>query len=518
MHTVEDLGLLKMDMLGLKNLTIIENTIRLIKDIQNVELRIDTIPLDDPNTFAMLQAGDTTGVFQLESSGMRRYLKDLRPNELEDIIAMVALYRPGPMELIPQYIARKFGREPVVYLHPMLEPILKNTYGIGVYQEQMMRIARDLAGFSLAQADTLRKAIGKKIKNLLDQQQEKLIAGMIKNGIDKKTARAIWELFPPFARYGFNRSHAVCYAYIAYQTAYLRAHFPIEFMASLLNADANDIDRISFLIGEAKRKHIAILPPDVNQSYRDFAPEGNNVRFGLGAVKNVGSNIVDAIVAERQKGGAYTTFEDFLTRVFHKDLNKKSLESLIKAGAFDSLGVERKMLLVNIDKIVLFAQEMRRAIASQQHNLFGGATAHTSLSLSPSQPATREEKLFWEKELLGFYMSDHPLKKYAAVFKQKQVSPLADIIARRAKGDIGGSLRAGGVVTSVKKIITKNNKPIVFAKLEDVSDTMEVVVFSETLERKPELWQEKNILIVQGKLSERDNEPKIIVDQAIKLN
>ncbi len=518
MHTVEDLGLLKMDMLGLKNLTIIENTIRLIKDTQNVDLRIDAIPLDDPNTFSILQAGDTTGVFQLESSGMRRYLKDLKPNELEDIIAMVALYRPGPMELIPQYIARKFGREPVTYLHPMLEPILKNTYGIGVYQEQMMRIARDLAGFSLAQADTLRKAIGKKIKELLDQQQEKLITGMLNNGIDKKTARAIWELFPPFARYGFNRSHAVCYAYIAYQTAYLRAHFPVEFMASLLNADASDIDRISFLIGEAKRMHIAILSPDVNQSYAAFSPEGNNVRFGLGAIKNVGSNIVEAIVAERQKGGAYTTFEDFLTRVFHKDLNKKSLESLIKAGAFDSLATERKVLLTNIDKIVTFAQEMRRTIASQQHNLFGGATAHTSLALAPSSPSTREETLFWEKELLGFYMSDHPLKKYAAIFKQKQVSPLSDIIARRTKGGIGGSLRAGGVITSVKKIITKNNKPIVFAKLEDLSDTMEVVVFSETLERKPELWQEKNILIVQGKLSERDNEPKLIVDQAIKLN
>jgi len=286
----------------------------------------------------------------------------------------------------------------------------------------------------------------------------------------------------------------------------------------LLNADANDIDRISFLVGEAKRAKIMVLTPDINQSFAQFMPEGTNIRFGLSAIKNVGSNIVDAIIEERQKQGPYKTFEDFLTRVFHKDLNKKSLESLIKGGAFDSLAMERKMLLSNIDGIIAFSQGMKKNAASQQSNLFGSATAHTKLALEHTDPATREEKLFWEKELLGFYMSDHPLKKYAKIFEQKQVLSLADVIQKKVRAGIGGSIRAGGVIASIKKIITKNNKPIIFAKLEDVSDTMEVVVFSETLERKPDVWQENNVVIVQGKLSERDNEPKIIVDQVIKLN
>jgi DNA polymerase-3 subunit alpha len=244
MHSVEALGLLKMDFLGLKNLTIIERTIKLVKEIKNVDIDIDTIPLDDTDAFALIQKGDTTGIFQFESSGMRTYLRKLKPRELEDLIAMVALYRPGPIELIPQYITQRASKKPIPYLHPRLEPILKNTYGIGIYQEQMMRIARDLAGYTLAEADTLRKAIGKKIKHLLDEQQEKLVEGMIKNGIDEKSAHAIWELFPPFARYGFNRSHAACYALIAYQTAYLKARFPVEFTTSLLNVSGTDTERI----------------------------------------------------------------------------------------------------------------------------------------------------------------------------------------------------------------------------------------------------------------------------------
>lgn len=518
MHSIEDLGLLKMDLLGLKNLTIIENSIRLIKDFQDVDIDISKLPLDDEVTYKLLRAGDTTGVFQLESSGMRRYLKELRPTELEDITAMVALYRPGPMELIPQYVARKQGKEEVTYLHEKLKPVLEKTYGIGIYQEQMMRIARDLAGFTLAEADTLRKAIGKKIKELLDQQEEKLISGMMKNGIEKNAAKKIWELFPPFARYGFNRSHAVCYATIAYQTAYLKAHFPVEFVTSLFNSDINDIDRISFLIPETKKMGMMVLPPDVNQSFQTFSPEGNNIRFGLTAIKNVGASVVEVIINERQTNGSFKNFEDFILRITHKDLNKKSLESMTKAGVFDGLAINRKTILDNMDKILVFSQQAKKQTSSSQNNLFGGTTSGCRLKLNDSAPATSDEKLFWEKELLGFYMSDHPLRKYEKLLADKKVTPIKKFIKNEDSISPNGVFRIAGVITAVKKIISKNNKPIAFAKIEDISDTLEVVVFSETLQRNPEIWQEKNIVIVQGKLSLRDNEPKMIADQVVKLN
>lgn len=332
MRSVEDLGLLKIDLLGLKNLTIIEETVRLIKELRGEDLTISELPLDDKKTFELLQAADTTGVFQFESSGMRRYMKDIVPTELEDLVALVALFRPGPMELIPSYIKRKHGKEKITYLHPKLEPILKTTYGIGVYQEQMMRIATDLAGYTLPEADTLRKAIGKKIKSLLDEQEEKLMSGLVKNGIDKRTAKAIWGLFPPFARYGFNKSHAVCYALIGYRTAYLKAHYPEEFMAALLNAEVSDIDRIAFLVAEAKQRGIEILQPDINKSFVNFTPEGDKIRFGLLAIKNVGEAITRGIIEERLRRGPFASFVDFLSRVQHKDLNKKSLESLISRG------------------------------------------------------------------------------------------------------------------------------------------------------------------------------------------
>jgi DNA polymerase-3 subunit alpha len=431
---------------------------------------------------------------------------------------MVALYRPGPMELIPQYILRKHKKEPVTYLHPKLEPILKNTYGIGIYQEQMMQIAKDLAGFTLAEADTLRKAIGKKIKELLDEQQEKLISGMIKNGIDLKTANLIWEMFPPFARYGFNRSHAACYAMIAYQTAYLKAHFPIELMTALLNNDSGDVERVAFLVSESKKMGIQVLRPDINQSYSKFAPEGNHIRFGLLAIKNVGSNIVDAIILERQKNGPFTSFVDFLSRVTHKDLNKKSLESLAKAGVFDSLGIERNSIIDNLDKILSFIQQAKKQTNTLQNGLFGKSNAHLSLSLPLTKPTKEEDKLRWEKELLGFYMSDHPLKKYQKFFEQKKISPIKNVLNRTARSTLSGSYRIAGIITAVKKVITKNKKPIVFAKIEDLSDTLEVVVFWDVLAKKPDIWENQNIVVIQGKLSEKENEPKIIVEEAVKIN
>ncbi len=518
MHTVEDLGLLKIDLLGLKNLTILEHALRMIRQIHNKDIHLEDLPMDDDATFDTLRRGDTTGVFQLESSGMRRYLKELKPTELEDIIAMVSLYRPGPMELIPSYVARKHGKEQVTYLHPKLEPILGNTYGIGVYQEQMMRIARDLAGFSLADADILRKAIGKKIKTLLDKQKMKLIDGMKKNDIDESIAKQIWELFPPFARYGFNRSHAVCYAYIAYQTAYLKTHYPLEFTTALFNADMNDIDRISFLVSESKKMGIITLPPDINKGFSTFVPEEGNVRFGLSAIKHVGTNIVSAIVQERERGGAFADLKDFLSRVTDKGLNKKSLESLIKAGAFDSMGYERNQLLSNLDTIISFSKQLKK-VSDSQTNLFGSHTAHVNLVLPDAEPADKDQKLFWEKELLGFYFSDHPLKKYTKLFEQKGVIPIVSILTKtNLPSSITGTYRVAGVISEIRKIMTKNNQPMAFAKLEDLGDTIEIVVFPGVLEQKTEAWEKNNVVIIQGRLSERDNEPKLICQEVVKLN
>ncbi len=510
MHSIEDLGLLKIDFLGLKNLTIIEDAIRLVRECRGEKINIAEIPLDDKKTFTLLQHADNTGVFQFESSGMRRYMKDLVPSELEDLIALVALYRPGPMELIPSFIRRKHGQEKINYLHPRLEHILKNTYGIGVYQEQMMQIARDLAGYTLAEADTLRKAIGKKIKSLLDEQREKIISGMTKNGIDARTANEIWELFPPFARYGFNRSHAACYALIGYQTAYLKAHFPVEFMTALLNADAGDIERTAFLISEAKKEGFLVLPPDINKSSVVFQPEDKNIRFGLLAVKNVGGNIVAAIIEERHKNGPFRNLEDLLMRVQHKDLNKKSLESLIKCGALDSLEIERAETLANIEEILTFASRTRKSREISQVNLFGSAAAVGTLRLKPAVAATKQELLAWEKELLGLYVSDHPLNQFAEKIKNERTSSIQQLINPPAGG--GKSeyrTRVAGIISQIKKTMTKLGQPMLFAKVEDFSDAMEVIVFSDMLAKNAAVWQENNPVLINGRLSWRNDEPKL---------
>jgi DNA polymerase-3 subunit alpha len=513
MHAVEDLGLLKIDLLGLKNLTIIEDTVRLIRELHGTDLDIHHIPLNDPKTFELLRAGNTTGVFQFESSGMRRYMKEIKPNELEDLIALVALFRPGPMELIPSYIKRKHGEEKVTYLHPKLEPILENTYGIGVYQEQMMRIATDLAGYTLPEADTLRKAIGKKIKELLDEQKEKLTKGMISRGIDQKTAKAIWELFPPFARYGFNKSHAACYAMIGYRTAYLKAHYPEEFMAALLNADSGDVERISFLITEAKQNGIHILPPDINTSFATFTPEGPRIRFGLGAVKNVGDAITQAMIEERVQRGPFKDFGDFLSRVQHKDLNKKSLESLAKAGVFDSLGTERNRILANIDAVLHFAQAGRKGNQNTA-SLFGASLPAATLKLPDAPAASPAERLGWEKELLGFYLSDHPLNAHKERLAKAGVRPITDILPMPD----GRIVRIAGCVAQVKRIVAKDGKPMIFATVEDFSpQPMEVIVFNSTLEKTNDCWMENATVLIEGKVSKRDGETKLVCERARKL-
>ncbi len=528
MHSVEDLGLLKMDLLGLRNLTVIEETVRLVKETRGEEIKISELPLNDKKTFELLRVANTTGVFQFESSGMKRYMKEIEPTNIEDLIALVALFRPGPMELIPSFINRKRGREKITYLHSLLEPILKNTYGIGVYQEQMMQIARDLAGYTLAEADTLRKAIGKKIKSLLNEQKEKLISGMQKKGIPQKTAQAIWELFPPFARYGFNKSHAACYALIGYRTAYLKAHYPEEFMAGLLNSELSDIDRISVLIEEAKQSGVEILPPDINKSFVNFTPEGPpdtkvmagkpKIRFGLVAVKNVGEEITKVIIEERVRGGPFKNFENFLSRVQHKDLNKKSLESLVKGGAFDSLGIERNQALQGMDDVLKFANAFRKGAAllnGRGVSLFGASESHAILKLKPVRPATNEEKLAWEKELLGFYLSEHPIKAYEKKINGYQAKTIAEV-RKMTNGKL--MVRTAGLVSQVKKILTKTGQPMLFAKIEDLSSQpIEVVVFNSAFEKTSAVWQTNNVVLIEGRINWRDNEPKIICERAAKL-
>lgn len=513
MHAIEDLGLLKMDFLGLKNLTIIEDTLSRIYVVQNKKIDIENLAMDDKNVFKLLQEGKTSGVFQLEGGGMTRYLVELKPTEFEDIVAMVSLFRPGPMELIPEYIARKYKKKPVEYLHPKMEPILKNTYGIMIYQEQLMQIAQQLAGFTLSEADVLRKAVGKKIKSLLMEQKEKFIAGMIKNNISKKIAEKIWEWILPFASYGFNRSHAAAYATIAYQTAYLKTYFPVEFMAALLTSERNDIERIGFLMNECKKMKIEVLAPDINESFAFFGvvPQKSQIRFGLSAVKNVGLNIVEIIVEERKKNGPYKSIDDFISRIQSRDLNKKSFESLVKAGAFDKMA-ERNQLLQSMEILLEHNRESQKAKSNGQKGLFDnpGSSAGFSngVTLMKVDPATSSEKLTWEKELLGLFVTAHPLDEYKKFFENK-VSPI-----NRLKHAISGQkVRVGGVIASVKKIITKTGKPMLFMNLEDLTDRIEVIVFPSVIGRNPTAFQENKIVFVVGKVEHRNDSPQIICDE-----
>ena len=526
MHSIEDLGLLKVDLLGLKNLTIIEDTLSRIYVVQNKKIDIENIPLDDKVTYKLLQRGDCIGVFQLESEGMRRYLKQLKPTELEDIIAMVALYRPGPMQFIPDYIAGKHKKKKIEYLHPKLEPILESTYGVGIYQEQLMQIARELAGFSLSEADTLRKAIGKKIKSLLDAQKEKFISGCEKNGVKKEISQKIWEWVLPFARYGFNRSHSCAYALIAYQTAFLKAHFPVEFMASLLTSEKADVERIGFLIEECKRMGIEVLPPDINESLKNFTviPGKNQIRFGLLAIKNVGENIVESIVREREERGSFQSIEDFISRINSQVLNKKSLESLIKAGVFDKLA-ERNQLLMSLETFLEFNRENHRTKITGQKGLFDGIKLNNKIQLPKAKPATKSEKIFWEKELLGLFVSSNPLEDFRKILEKKAVKiseltvNLTDRKGRQFfwRRNLQNQVRIGGIISKIKKIITKNGKPMLFMDLEDLSNKIEVIVFPGVIERNPSAFQENKIVFISGKVDVKDGVPKLICEEVEEI-
>ena len=512
---VEKIGLLKMDFLGLKNLTIIQNTLRIAKKTKGMDINIDDIPLDDEATYKLLQKGETTGVFQFESSGMKRYLKLLKPTILEDIIAMVALYRPGPMDWIPDFISRKHGKKQIKYLHPKLEPILNKTYGVAVYQEQIMQIARDLAGFSLGEADVLRKAIGKKIFTLIQEQKQKFISGCIDQGIPGSIGEKVFEYIEPFAGYGFNRSHAACYALIGYQTAYLKARFPAEFMAALLTSDQDVIDRVAIEISECRDMGIEVLAPHINESFEEFAvlvdPETKQerIRFGLNAIKNVGHNIAHEIVEERKRNGNFANLTNFIERVNNKDLNKKSVEALAKVGALEGFG-ERNQIIFSIENILAHSKNFQNGKNSNQTSLFGiEEMSLPEIKLLETEPASKKQRLNWEKELLGLYISDHPTREYKDYF-QKMAVPIKDISAET----VGQNVNIGGVITTIKKIYLKNQKTMLFATVEDLDGRIEILVFQKVLEATGSVWEEEKIILASGKISDKDGTFKLLCDTA----
>lgn len=521
MGPIEDLGLLKIDFLGLSNLTIIKNTIRIIKKVDGAVIDLDNLPLDDGKTYELLQQGATTGVFQLESAGMKRYLKELRPTVFDDIIAMVALYRPGPMQWIEDFIARKHGRRQIEYMHPLMKSALENTYGIIVYQEQVMQISKDLSGFSGSQADTLRKGIGKKIPEVLAKMKKEFINGAVKHsGADRRQMEKFWTQLEDFAAYAFNKSHAACYGLIAYQTAYLKANYPSAFMAALMTSDHGNTDRLAIEIAECRNMGLEVLPPDVNESFHEFAvvPGANQIRFGLDAIKNVGSGAVEEIISARERlGGKFETIEDFCRSVNCHIVNRKALESLIKAGALDRFG-ERGRLHNNLDNIVSLASRMQKEALSGQVGLFGDH--ETGGSLMPQlvwddtlPPVDIGEQLKWERELLGIYLSNHPLEGYRSLIDETAI-PIAEITPEVE----GVALEIGGLITGLRQITTKNGSKMAFAQIADFTGETEVVIFPKVYDQTSSIWQKDSVVMVKGKLNGRGNngsqELKFIADEA----
>lgn len=509
---LDALGLLKMDFLGLKNLTILQTALKIIERTKGVKINLQEIPVDDKKTFALLSRGETTGVFQLESSGMRRYLKELRPKEFEDIIAMVSLYRPGPMEWIPDYISGSHGKKEVKYIHPSLEPILKKTYGIAIYQEQILQIAQAFSGFSLGEADLLRRAIGKKIIAELEAQRDKFINGAIEKGHSKKLAIDIFEnVIEPFAGYGFNKSHAACYAMIAYQTAYLKARYPTEFMAALMSADAQNADRIVIEIGECENIGIKVLPPDVNESLANFTfVEDGKIRFGLSAIKGMGRGTVDMIIEARtSEDRPFDTLEDFARRVPPKVVNKKTVEALAFSGAVDGFG-DRKQIGYSYESISSFAKTASGGVNPMQAGLFDTMeeVKLDHLELADVSPATDGEKLKWEKELLGLYVSSHPLAGTQKYFSQKTI-PLNKL----SKMSVGNSIKVGGILTSIRKIQTKKGDMMAIVFIEDTFGKTELVIFPKTYRKFSEDLEEDRIVLVEGKLERRNGEMQVVVEK-----
>ncbi len=527
MGPIEDIGLLKMDFLGLSNLTVIQNTLRIINRVYGDNISIDNLPLDDKKTYELFQRGDTTGVFQLESAGMKRYLKKLKPTVFDDLIAMNALYRPGPMQWIEDFIERKHGKSNIKYLHAVMKNALENTYGIMVYQEQVMQIAKDMCGFTGGQADTLRKAIGKKKRDVMAKMKQEFIDGAIKtSGVRSEIVEKLWTELEKFADYAFPKAHASCYALIAYQTAYLKSHYPAAFMAALMTSDYDDTDRLAIEIAECRSMGIDVLAPDVSESFTEFAVmKGENgkdrIRFGMNAVKNVGTGAVQEILRARKIDGSFLNLEDFLGKISPKAVNRKALESLIKSGALDAFG-DRSVLVNNVDTLLAYSNRVQKDQASGQTDLFGGegtsANLIAKLALDTTKNAvTSGQQLAWERELLGLYLSRHPLEEYKVFLEEKCVQ-IDDLNVTMD----GRSVRIGGSITETREITTKNGQKMAFVKFADLTGELELILFPGAYQQTFGLWERDRVLLINGKISSKDKDGngsdlKVMVDDAREL-
>ena len=518
MGAIAKLGLLKMDFLGLVNLTILQKTCQFIAETRGEEINLDEVPLDDPKTFEMLMAGETTGVFQLESSGMRRYIKELKPSTLGDLSAMIALYRPGPIEQIPTFIDAKHGRRAVSYPHPILKDVLEETYGVIVYQDQVLLILQQFAGYTLGQADIVRKAMGKKIASLMQQEQSRFIEGAERQGFDRPLATQVWELIEPFAGYAFNKAHSISYALVAYWTAFFKANYDIEFMAALLTCFQGSTEKVQSTVAECRRRKIEVLSPNINQAQTGFAIERHQgdrraIRFSLAGVKNVGESAVQPLVEERQKNGPFQNIEDFCRRAPARSLNKRPLEALIKVGALDSLG-DRGALLANLNRIISIAQqqaELRKTGQSTMFDLFGDSVPVPMPELDLGQAeVSQNERLQWQKELLGVYLEDHPLARVD--------QDLGEEITMCGQIDTeleGQKVTIAGQVTSVRLLQTRRDqRTFAIVTMEDLLGSVEVTVWPDAYDRTTQLWTEDRILVVQGKVRVREDRASVSCDRA----
>jgi DNA polymerase-3 subunit alpha len=535
MTTLEELGLLKMDFLGLRTLTVISDTIRLVKKVRNIDVEFDK-DMSDHNVYKLWAEGKTVGIFQFESAGMTSFMKELKPDSLEDIIAGVSLYRPGPMDQIPRYIKNKLNPSHAEYTHPSLEPILNVTYGCMVYQEQVMQIVRDLAGYSLGRADLVRRAMGKKKLDVMEKEREYFIhgktdeagnielPGCIRNGIDEKSANKIFDEMAEFAKYAFNKSHAAAYAVVSYRTAYLKYYYKTEFMAATLNSYLGNLDKIPYYINECKALEIEILKPDINRSYTKFAVDKDKIRFGLGSIKNVGIAAVDAIVAERKANGPYKSFTDFCERLEGEVVNKKCIESLIRAGAFDEFGQNRNTLIASSENILNTINSVSKKNMDGQVSMFDLQTEDTSIAEKKYTYTVMpefgdKELLSMEKEMLGIYISGHPLDSLREEIKRQTSINTLQMIQIREENKISYDkklVRIAGIVTSVKKKYTKNNTIMAFVTIEDLYGTVELIVFDRQFNIYQSILEQEKILLIEGRLSIREEEDVKIVAERMK--
>lgn len=517
MRYAEEVGLLKMDFLGLRTLTVVHEAVRLVRENRGIDIDIDNIEPTDPKTYALLRSGMTTGVFQLESSGMRELAKRIGLESLEEICALVALYRPGPMALKDDYIENKHRPDKVRYEHPLLEPILKETYGIALYQEQVMQIVQAVAGFSLGQADILRRAMGKKKADLMAEQRERFIEGCEKKGIARDLADALFQRIETFAGYGFNKSHSMAYAYVAYQTAYLKANHPAEFMAALLTSESGNLDKIGQYVEECRRMGIEVLPPDVNHSFTRFTVEGDRIRFGMGAVKNVGDNAVESIVREREENGPYQDIFDYCRRVDPKVTNHRLLESLCRAGAFTSTGWTRREVEESLEAAIREGQISLRERESGQTSLFElmeGDAGAPAIHQRPNLPEWPEaELLAYEKEMLGLYVTSHPLAKYASIIERFTTFRLLDLAEMRD----GREVVTGGLVGQVKEHTTARGAKMAFVTLDTLEGACEITVFSDVYEQRAALLTPDTPVIVPARVNIRNDQPGLIATDVLAM-